>query len=241
LSAKLYIISLGPGKPELITIQALQALIECDIILVPTRSKEPNQPVSVAYNIIEKVFDKYGSNFADSTASSGNSTNWKDKIKTYYTSMNYSSESWDSQVNDIIEAYNSDKKVGYVTLGDAGIYSSAYYLLNIIKEKYSSVYDNTEVIAGITSFSYASAMIKKPLCLGDSGLNVIPMHAESSEPGKVYMRFHKGDKTDTLKGKDLYFCKNLGMEDESCEQGLPETITHYLSLVIDFAREEKQQ
>ncbi|MCK7484382.1 MAG: SAM-dependent methyltransferase [Bacillus subtilis] len=39
MSRKFYIISIGPGDPELITIKALRALALCDVIFVPARTK----------------------------------------------------------------------------------------------------------------------------------------------------------------------------------------------------------
>ena len=211
-----YIISIGPGNPELITVQAINTLEKCDIVFVPVRTKELSWVGSIAYKILSNI-----------------KINMQAKLHPLYTPMNYSSEAWNKQVEVIAEACKNNNRVGYVTMGDAAVYSSAYYLLNIIKEKYSSIYAETEVIPGITSFSYASAKVKKPLCLGDSGLEIVPMHGNETKPTKVYMRLHKGDEI-----KDnIYYFRNLGLEGEVFGRGTPGIIEKYLTLLIDFQEE----
>lgn len=211
-----YLISIGPGNPDLITLQAINTLKKCDIVFVPVRSKDLNWEGSVAYKIIKKI-----------------DPGLETKLRPLYTPMNYSPDAWNDQVETIVSAYSSDKSVGYVTMGDAGVYSSAYYLLNIIKDKYSRIYEETEVIPGITSFSYASAKVKKPLCLGDSGLEILPMHRKEKSSTKVYMRLHKGDEIND----DLYYFTNLGLEGEVFGKGTPGKIEKYLTLLIDFQEE----
>ncbi|OGI03273.1 MAG: hypothetical protein A2Y25_05070 [Candidatus Melainabacteria bacterium GWF2_37_15] len=217
-----YIISLGPGDPDLITIKAIKALEKCDIIFVPVRSKILEWEGSVAYKILSRL-----------------EHNFQSKFQPIYTPMSYNPESWKDQVEQIASACITNKTVGFVTLGDAAVYSSAYYLLSIIKEKYNSIYENTEVIPGVTSISYASAKVKIPLCLGNSSLEIVPMHREDVKSTKVYMRLHKGDDVRSLKGEELYYFENLGMENEAYGEGTPGIIENYLTVIINFNEGQK--
>lgn len=235
MTAKFYIISLGPGHPELITIQALKALHDCSTVFVQTRSKIGEWKGSIAYNILKKIHETHEKWFSNYSETFDFIKTWEEKFIPIHTPMNFSVEAWQSQVEAIADICKKHSKVGYVTLGDAGVFSSAYYLLDIINEKYPEIYENTEVIPGITSFSYASAKVKKPVCLGDSKLEVIPMHADNYSSTKVYMRLHKGDDMRELKGNDLYYFENLGLDNEAYNKGIPETIENYLTVIVDFA------
>ena len=58
---KLYMVSLGPGDYELITIKALKALKNCDAICVPTKSKGSFDK-SITYKIITKLMSEFSFN-----------------------------------------------------------------------------------------------------------------------------------------------------------------------------------
>lgn len=212
-----HIISLGPGDPDLITVKALKTLEKCDVIFVPVRLKNLSWEGSVAYKILSGVDSKLESKFSP-----------------IYTPMSYNPDSWQDQVEQIKQACEVKNNVGFVTLGDAALYSSAYYLLNIIKEKYKSIYENTEVVPGVTSISYASAKVKTPLCLGDCSLEIVPMHKQDPKSTKVYMRLHKGDDVSGFTGDNLYYFENLGFENETYAKGNPGIIENYLTILIDF-------
>lgn len=221
MTTKFYIISLGPGNPDLLTLQALKTLEKCDVIFVPVRSKTIRWDGSVAYKILSSVKEL--------------SEQARNKFSPIYTPMSYSPDAWQEQVDQIVSVCVSGKTAGFVTLGDAAIYSSAYYLLNIIKDKHIDLYKESEVIPGVSSLSYASARVTKPLCLGNTGLEIVPMHQEETKSTKVYMRLHKGDDTNKLDGNDLYYFENLGLDNENFGVGTPGVIENYLTVVIDFA------
>ncbi|HBH19143.1 MAG TPA: cobalt-precorrin-2 C(20)-methyltransferase [Cyanobacteria bacterium UBA9579] len=221
MTAKFYIISLGPGNPELITIQALRVLEDCDVIFVPVRSPNLEWKGSVAYQILKNIYDTHEKWFKDSAESFNFIKNWEEKFAPIYTPMSYDPDSWKDQVEQILNACNSQSRVGFVTLGDAGLFSSAYYLLDIITGKHPEISQNTEVIPGISSISYASSLVKKPLCLGNSKLEIVPMHGEEIHSTKVYMRLHKGDDVSNLEGNGLYYFENLGLKNESFSKGTP--------------------
>lgn len=235
MTSKFYIISLGPGNPELITIQGLRALDECEEIFVPVRSKTLEWEGSVAYRILTSIKNTHKDWFKDTPNGLEFIDKWENKLTPIYTPMSYSKDSWKSQVEQIVKACKTKSKVGFVTLGDAAVFSSAYYLLNLIKDNHSSIYDNIEVVPGITSISYGSAKVKKPLCLGNSSLEIVPMHKEEVNPTKVYMRLHKGDDLSNLKANDLYYFENMGLENEMYGAGSPGIIENYLTFLIDFA------
>lgn len=215
---KLYIVSIGPGDPELLTLRAYKTIQKSDAVCIPTKSENSFEK-SRAYEIIKEA------------------TNSEQRLIPIYTPMKLKNEDWLLQIEAILGAFEESNTVSYVTLGDAGVYSTAYYLLERIKEMEPKIYENIEVIPGVTSFSLASAKAKIPLCLGDETLSIRPFaDNEQRRSTTVYMRPEKKNKNSPdVNGKALLFQK-LSMEGEIISPYSESVnVDEYMSLLIDFA------
>jgi len=220
LDKKLYMVSLGPGDIDLLTIKALESLKNCEAICVPTKSSDHSFKKSMTKKIIDKLFVKYNFN--------------KDLIPVY-TPMHFKKEDWQYQVDIIQDTLKKYNKVCFITLGDAAVYSTVYYLLDIIKVQDKSLYDNCEVIAGVTSFSNASARVKKPLCMGDSKFEIIPLLDKDIPSTKIYMRPKIGFDTSVLPSSNSFYTfENLNYDFEKITPKKIEKTTKYMTLFIDF-------
>ncbi len=220
MDAKLFMVSLGPGDIDLLSIRGLEVLKEADVICVPTKSSDNSFSKSLTQKIILKLMQKH---------------NFKKELVPVYSPMRFNPEDWEAEANVVLIACKSNKKVAFVTLGDAGIYSSVYYMLDIIKKKNFELYENCEVVPGITSFSDASAKIKKPLCLGDSSLEIVPLLEHEVPKTLVYMRPKIGMQTDTIKeeGK-IYSFENLNFDGEKVYDKKIDRVKKYMTLFVDF-------
>jgi len=217
---KLYMVSLGPGDFELVTIKALRALKDSDVICVPTKSKDNSFDKSMTYKIVKNLMNEFG---------------FDKPIVPVYAPMNFTTSAWQNQVDILMNSLNENDTVSFVTLGDSAIYSTVYYLLNLLEEQENEIYTNSEVIPGITSFSLASAKVKKPLCLGDGALEIVPLLDKKVPTTKIYMRPKIGMKTDELKETgDFYTFENLNYKEENTIKGKYETVKKYMTLFIDF-------
>jgi precorrin-2/cobalt-factor-2 C20-methyltransferase len=213
-------VSLGSGDAELVTIKALKILQNSDVICIPTKSKDGSFDKSITYKIVQDLFKEF---------------NFEKEIIAVYTPMKFKEDDWQRQVDILINATKIYKKVSFVTLGDAGVYSTVYYLLDIIKKQNSDIYDEVEVCEGITSFSHASAKLKKPLCVGDSSLTIIPLINRELQNTTVYMRPIKGLDTSMIEEKgDIYTFENLNMAGENISKGKKKIVEKYMTLFIDF-------
>lgn len=222
---KLYMISLGAGDYELVTIKALKALESSDIICVPTKNKEGSFDKSLTYKIVKDLMEEFG---------------FSKEIVPVYAPMQFKEKDWEHQVDVILHSFDKSDRVSFVTLGDAAIYSTVYYLLERIKNKDEGIYQNSEVIAGITSFSSASAKVKKPLCLGESGLEIVPMVAPSAPKTTIYMRPSKGMNTADLEERgEFYTFENLNFKEEEITKGKKSRLERYMTLLIDFVKVKK--
>ena len=219
---KLYMVSLGPGDFELVTIKALKALKNSDVICVPTKSKDNSFDKSMTYKIVKDLMDEFG---------------FDKPIVPVYAPMNFTTDAWQHQVDILMDNLNQHDNVSFVTLGDSAVYSTVYYLLNLLEEQENEIYTNSEVIPGITSFSLASSRVKKPLCLGDGALEIVPLLDKEVPTTKIYMRPKIGMKTDILKETgDIYTFENLNQKEENTIKGKYEKVNKYMTLFIDFHR-----
>jgi len=211
-------VSLGSGDFRLLTIKSLEVLKNSDIICVPTKSKDSFEK-SRSYVIVSDALKYLGI---------------KRELKAIYSPMKLKTEDWDRQSDEILECFDKSSRVSFVTLGDASIYSSVYYILEFIRDKNIEIFNNTEITEGITSFSSASAKIKKPLCLGNSRLVVEPFHSsKDTETTTVFMRPNRGDLLDKF-DEDITIFENLNFTDEVIYSSKIDRVKKYMTLIIDF-------
>jgi precorrin-2/cobalt-factor-2 C20-methyltransferase len=222
MNQKLYMVSLGPGDAQLLTLKALNAFKECSAICVPTKSDDNSFKKSISYTIVQDALQILGE---------------KKEIIPVYSPMHFRHEDWVHEADVILQTLQTHKSVCFVTLGDAAIYSSIYYLLDIIKEKNLAVYESCEVIAGVTSFSAASAVSKKALCLGDEQLTIKPINPRGEVlTTEILMRPRIGMDTEVLGKGDFYTYENMYLKDEKITPSKIEKVKRYMTLFINYAR-----
>ncbi len=222
MNKKLYMVSLGPGDIELLTLKALNAFKSCDAICVPTKSADNSFAKSISHKIVSNALELLT---IDKT------------IVPVYSPMHFIYEDWVHEADIILDTLNKHNRVCFVTLGDAAIYSSIYYLLDIIKEKNKAVYESCEVIAGVTSFSAASAEVKKGLCLGDEELLIKPINPRGEvKSTQILMRPKIGMDTEVLGDGDFFTFENMYLKDAKITPSKIARVKKYMTLFINFAK-----
>lgn len=144
---KLYVVGLGPGDPELITIKALRALQLSKVIYVPY-STGTNR--SLALSIVEKYV--------------------KDaKIITLGFPMSKNVE--EEKLKEIANIICKEKGEvsAFVTLGDPSLYSTFHRI-----SKYLDCFDEIEIIPGVSSVTACASKLNLSLALGDESLIIVP-------------------------------------------------------------------
>ena len=222
MDKQLYMVSLGPGDSELITIKALRALQKSDAICIPTKSPDHTFKRSLTHKIVTQLMKEH---------------NFSKPLIPVYTPMHFKREDWQYQVDILYKGFEEHKSLSFVTLGDSAVYSTVYYLLDIIKAQRPELYCHSEVIAGVTSFSQASAKVKKPLCVGDSRFEIVPLLDKEVPCTTVYMRPKIGMDTEVIAEQgSLYTFENMNYEGENITSYKKSRVEKYMTLFIDFFR-----
>ena len=152
--SKFYGIGIGVGDPEMMTLKAVKALKELDVVIVPDAGRDFE---STAYSIAKDYLKP------------------ESEIINMEFSMNPDvKKRQEERVKNgaVVEEYLSmGKNVGFLTIGDPMTFSTYVYLL----ENISSDHEVT-TIAGISSFADISSRFNLPLVMGNETLKVVPLH-----------------------------------------------------------------
>ena len=157
LMAELTCVGCGPGDPELLTIKAVKAIKNADVIMCPT-SKEGKE--SIAYSIISTIVDN----------------SKKPEIVNLVFPMvkdkDILEDTWKKNTRTIAESVQSGKNVVYLTVGDPSLYSTWIYIHRELREKYPDVKIN--IIPGIVSMFAFASKVGISIAEGDETMAVIP-------------------------------------------------------------------
>lgn len=152
----LYGVSVGPGDPELLTLKAVRVIREADVVAAPTTGRGSG----VAYDIArEHVQDK--------------PMLWCPVPMT--RDERVLAQAHAEAADEICAHLAQGEDVAYLCLGDVALYSSFYYVAELVGERGYDVC----AIPGVSSPSAASAALGRPLCMGDERLLVAPLEVEA--------------------------------------------------------------
>ncbi|HJJ22865.1 MAG TPA: precorrin-2 C(20)-methyltransferase [Nitrosopumilus sp.] len=206
-------IGVGPGDPDLLTVKAVKAIQNADIIMCPASNED--RP-SIALSVIESIIDK--SKNQEIIKLIFPMTKDKDILEA----------SWKRNAIIMAETVLKGKNVVYITIGDPYLYSTWIYMHRDLKEKYPDM--DISVVPGIVSiFSFASkvgisvaegaekvAII--PSCYDLSSVKEIAKHAESMiflKDGRYFDQVIKVLKESGFPDNSLFAIgQDLGTENE---------------------------
>ncbi len=155
MKGKLFGVSVGPGNYKMITLRAKEALENSDIICFPAKAKGSS---SFALSIIQQAIDITDKRIEELVFS----MDPRDEVRR---------ESENVAIKRMCQLMDEGHNIAMITIGDAGVYSTYMYTDARIR----AMGYETEVIPGISSFTYGAAMARLPLMIGDESFCVIPM------------------------------------------------------------------
>ncbi len=219
-SKKLYVIGVGPGDPDLLTLKAVKILKSVDTLFVPVREKEGE---SIALNTCRK----YLKSKARIVKLLFPMVNKKDILE----------DAWEKAVENIEK---TGKGIcGFATIGDPMIYSTFLYIMNKLLDRGFEV----EVIPGIPSFTSCSSKGLFPLIKGNESMAIVSRIEKNMDLSQfhtvVVMKLPKGDLkpiVEELKKRgfrDFLYAENVFLEGEFITRDV-EGVKRgsYLSMII---------
>ncbi len=154
---QLICVGCGPGDPELLTVKAVKAIQDAEVIMCPT-SKEgkPSIALSVVLEILDKSKKQEIINLVFPM------TKDRDILET----------TWKKNATILAETVLSGKKVVYLTVGDPYLYSTWIYLHRELEKKYPEI--EIIVIPGIVSMFTFASKVGISLAEGAEKITIIP-------------------------------------------------------------------
>lgn len=225
----LYGIGVGPGDPELLTLKAVRALGEVDVIFAAASTKND---YSTAYSIA-KPHLKEGVSVIQLGFPM---TKDKDELKA----------AWDKNAEIVASVLNKGQNAAFLTLGDPLTYSTYGYLQRTLLEVDPDI--RLQAIPGITSFHAAASRIGFVLAESKESLLIT---SGVTDPDKLEQQLDVADNAVILKAYKNFeeiratleklrlddrtvLVSRLGMEGESILMDIkdaPKT-PHYFSLAL---------
>lgn len=150
-------IGVGPGDPELLTVKAVKAIQNADIIMCPA-SKE-DRP-SIAFSVVDSIIDK--SKNQEIVKLIFPMTKDKDVLE----------QTWEKNAQIMADTVLSGKNVVYLTVGDPFLYSTWIYMHRDLTEKYPEM--NISVIPGIVSMFTFASKVGVSIAEGAEKVAIIP-------------------------------------------------------------------
>lgn len=158
----LYLVGVGPGDPELMTYKAVRILRQTRVWAVPkARENGSSSALAIAgqmaptegHTVLELCFPMK-------------------KVFLGEEADRQLIEAWGRAAEEVIDHLDRGEDVAFPTLGDATLYSTAFYLLPILLERRPAV--RVTVVPGITAMAACAASQASPLALGNDVLAVVP-------------------------------------------------------------------
>lgn len=151
MSGKLYLVGVGPGDPELMTLKAVRVLEAADIVAFPQKPGEASAAFSIASIHIGKDVVLLPMDLP------------------MRTERGPGRSAYDAMANQLAPHLRDGETIAYLCEGDPLFYGSAMYLI----ERLSDVAE-IEIVPGITSLTAAAAEIGRPLAARNDILKVLP-------------------------------------------------------------------
>jgi precorrin-2/cobalt-factor-2 C20-methyltransferase len=235
MSGKLYVVGVGPGDPELLTLKGLRVLREVPCIFVPKGREEGS---SLAFSIAGKITDLSG----------------KEIIEAYFPMRKTREPSglcdldtkWHETVESVLSRLSAGIDAAFITMGDPTVYSTFCYLHERLLDLAPDIM--IEIVPGVSSITASAARAGIYLGIADERIAILPANytknlkeAMLQFDAVVLMKVHKVFLSilRTLEDMNLtdraVYVSRAGMEDERIIPNIrdvKEGDLNYFSVVI---------
>lgn len=177
MKGQFYVVGVGPGDPELMTLKAVRVLKDSPVWLAPAAHK--------------------GGNSTALTIASGLINGEEKEVVTHHFPMKKVhaakpadpevEQAWRDAAAIIAEHLENGRDVAFPTLGDPAIYSTGFYIFETLMELVENM--SVEIVPGVSAIGATSAAAAVPLCLGNERMVVIPATFEDEKLRDIMVNF----------------------------------------------------
>lgn len=159
MNGKLYGVGLGPGDPALMTVRAVEAIAEADVVAYHSARHGRSIARSIAAKHIRADHIEERLVYPVTTETTDHPGGYKGAMEDFYT-----------EASARLAAHlDAGRTVAVLAEGDPLFYGSYMHMHKRLADRY-----DTEVIPGVTSVSAAAARLGTPLAEGEEVLTILP-------------------------------------------------------------------
>jgi len=154
LPGHFYLVGVGPGSPDLLTLRAVEVIRSCAVLVAP-RSESSSE--SLALQVVAAYIEK------------------QEVIEHIYPmerNQQQTENCWATVADTIVGRCQKGQSVAHLTIGDPLLYSTAGYLMDQIAARMPR--ERWHVVPGISAFQAAAAIAQQRLTLQNDRLMLMP-------------------------------------------------------------------
>jgi precorrin-2/cobalt-factor-2 C20-methyltransferase len=171
MTGTLYVIGVGPGDPELLTLKAVRILRDAPCLCVPKGREEGS---SLALSIVEGVVDLKGKEIIEAFFPMQKTRRSEEERKfgNAEAGDDLLEARWNETVLNILKRLNQGIDVSFITIGDPSIYSTFFYLYDRLLALAPAM--PIRIIPGVSSITAAAARAGISLGLANEKIAILP-------------------------------------------------------------------
>lgn len=237
---KIYVIGLGSGNPDHMTIQAIKALNEADVIFMVDKGVAANELIDVREEICRRFIENtdYRIVRAQNPQRETQSEDYRRGVDDWHRARAAIFEKL------IHEELKSGECGAFLVWGDPALYDSTIRILRHVQDDENEPFDY-EVIPGISSVQALAAAHKIPLNdIGEAvhittGRKLAQGDTGDADSVVIMLDGENSFRSDAAKDRHIYWGAYLGMPDETIIAGPVTEVADRIEEVRRMLREKK--
>jgi precorrin-6A synthase len=237
---KVLIIGIGAGNPEYVTIQAVNAINQVDVVFIPDKGAEKADLARLRLEICQRYLKDRSYRLAgfDTPARSKEPSDYKLSVRDWHSRVEQTYEKL------LTEELGEGECGAFLVWGDPTLYDSTLRIIEKIRSK-GTVALEYDVIPGISSVQALAAKHRIPLNrIGEAihlttGRKLAEGFPHDADSVVVLLDGEQSFKTIESTDVDIYWGAYIGTKDEILVSGRLSDVAHDIEMIRAQARREK--